>query len=201
MAYLDQILCDTSMVWKRGCIIRIFNGCEVRIENLVTKVSLVMPTSYPEGWNFQFAPNNYYRFFFLNTLPLTTAFKLKCVLFCQFYTKISTFFCQDLFSSAPTFDVDVGTFSGKWPQKLTSWRPNSILSSYTRVVLHPSCKTTFPSPSRVHRNSGQVHKKTNWAALWQNQQNDCAPSEDFWSDWVDSDQSGHLHSLRCALNG
>ena len=36
-----------------------------------------------------------------------------------------------------------------------------------------------------------------WATSWQNQQNDCAPSED-------SDQPGHppsLISLRCALNG
>ena len=36
-----------------------------------------------------------------------------------------------------------------------------------------------------------------WAMTWQNQQNECAPSED-------SDQPGHppsLISLRCALNG
>ena len=41
-----------------------------------------------------------------------------------------------------------------------------------------------------------IHKNI-WATSWQNQQNDCAPSED-------SDQPGHslsLISLRCALNG
>ena len=38
-----------------------------------------------------------------------------------------------------------------------------------------------------------MKKKKDWAATWQNQQNDCAPSED-------SDQRGHppsLISLRC----
>ena len=43
-----------------------------------------------------------------------------------------------------------------------------------------------------------IHRQKNiWAATWQNQQNECAPSED-------SDQPGHppsLISLRCALSG
>ena len=34
-----------------------------------------------------------------------------------------------------------------------------ILTSCMQVVLHPSCKTTFPSPGRVHGNSGRVCKK------------------------------------------
>ena len=34
---------------------------------------------------------------------------------------------------------------------------------------------------------------TIWATSWQNQQNDCVPSED-------SDQPGHLISLPCVLN-
>ena len=34
-----------------------------------------------------------------------------------------------------------------------------ILTSCTRVVLHPSCKMTFPRPGRVHRNFGRVCKK------------------------------------------
>ena len=34
-----------------------------------------------------------------------------------------------------------------------------IMTSCTRVVLHPSCKTTFPSSGRVHRNLGRVCKK------------------------------------------
>ena len=34
-----------------------------------------MPNRYPEWRNFPFAPNNYYGYFFLHTLPLTVAFK------------------------------------------------------------------------------------------------------------------------------
>ena len=56
-------------------IIRIFNGCELWIENSVTRVTVqhretcrVMPNSYPEQRDFQFATNNHYGFFFLHTL-------------------------------------------------------------------------------------------------------------------------------------
>ena len=48
-----------------------------------------------------------------------------------------------------------------------------------------------------HRAGTRKATKDRWAATWQNQQSDCAPSED-------SDQPGHppsLISLRCALNG
>ena len=38
-------------------------------------------------------------------------------------------------------------------------------SSCTRVVLHPSCKTTFPIPSLVHENPGRVCKKTGFSTL------------------------------------
>ena len=79
------------LTWLQACVfktIRIFNGCEVMIENFVTKVTVwhheacqVMPNSYPEWWNFQFALNSHYRFIFLHTLPLTTAFRLEFVLF------------------------------------------------------------------------------------------------------------------------
>ena len=60
------------------------NGCEVRIENSVTRVTVrhhkawrVMLNIYPEWWNFQFAPNNNYGFFFLHTLPSTIAYRLE----------------------------------------------------------------------------------------------------------------------------
>ena len=53
-------------------VIRMFNGCELRIENSVTTVTVqhreacrVMPNSYPERRVFQFTPNNHYGFFFL----------------------------------------------------------------------------------------------------------------------------------------
>ena len=41
----------------------------------------MMPNSYAERWNFQFAPNNHYGFFFLHTLPLSITFMLEFVLF------------------------------------------------------------------------------------------------------------------------
>ena len=37
-----------------------------------------------------------------------------------------------------------------------------------------------------------------WAAKWQNQQNDCVPSEDFRSAWASAQSD---QSLSCALNG
>ena len=56
--------------------IRLFNGCEVRIENSVTRVTFrhhvacrVMPDSYPEWQNFQFAPSNHFGFFFCIHFP------------------------------------------------------------------------------------------------------------------------------------
>ena len=55
--------------------IRIFYGCEVRIETLVrgslfviTRLCRVMPSSDPEGRIFLSAPKNHDRFFFLHTL-------------------------------------------------------------------------------------------------------------------------------------
>ena len=77
--------------------IRIFNGCEVRIENSVMtetirlhEASLLMPNSYLEWRNFQFAPNNHW-FFFLHTLSSTIEFKFKYALF---YAKMCTFFIK-----------------------------------------------------------------------------------------------------------
>ena len=75
---------------------RIFNGCELRIENSVTTVTVsvqhreasrLMPNSNPEGRDFQFAPNNHYGFFFLHTFPSTIAFTLEYVFVYQFYAE------------------------------------------------------------------------------------------------------------------
>ena len=75
-------------------IIRNFNGCELRIENSITAVTVqhreacrAMPNSYPESLDFQFAPNNHYGFFFLHTLPSTIAFRLNYVFVYQFYAE------------------------------------------------------------------------------------------------------------------
>ena len=75
-------------------ITRIFNGFEVRMKfrhegNWWASLGL-MPNSYPEWRNFQFAPNNHYRFF-LHSVPLTIVFKLGNALFYQFYAEVSRF--------------------------------------------------------------------------------------------------------------
>ena len=71
----------TSLIPKDQNI-SIFNGCDVRIENSVTRVTVrhheavrVMRNSYPEWRNFQFESNNHYEFSFLLTFPSTIAFK------------------------------------------------------------------------------------------------------------------------------
>ena len=75
--------------------------------NSVTRVSVrhhkacrVMPNNYPEWWNFQFAPNIHYGFFFLHTLPSTTTFRLEYLFFYQIYTEITAFFDQEMCGEA-----------------------------------------------------------------------------------------------------
>ena len=49
---------------------------------------------------------NHYGFFFLHTLPSTVAFRLEYVFFFfQFYAKITTFFDQEKFGTAPLLYV------------------------------------------------------------------------------------------------
>ena len=149
----------------------VFNGCEVLIENSITRVTVrlheacrVMPNSYPSD-GIQFAPMNHYRFFFLHTLPSTIAFRLEYVLFYQLYAKITTFFYQETFGTAPLLYVCVETFDGNWHEndittsKMMSKHKIVKLTSCMRVILHPWCKTTFPSSCRVHGNPGRVCKK------------------------------------------
>ena len=97
-------------------IIRIFNGCELCIENSVTTVTVQhckacreMPNSYPEWRDFQFAPNNPYGFFFLHTRPSTIAFGLE-------YVFIYQFFCR---AEITTFFSDVNLCM--WGKRLDSW--------------------------------------------------------------------------------
>ena len=70
----------------------------MRIENSVTRIAVrhhedcrVMPNSYPELPNFQFAPYKHCKFFFLPTLHSTIVCKGECALFYQFYAEINTF--------------------------------------------------------------------------------------------------------------
>ena len=111
------------------------------IENSVTRVTVrhhkacrVMPNSYPEWRNFQFAPNNHYGFFFLHILPSAIAFGLEYVLFYQIYAEITTFSikrCSVWFLSK--------TLTLK--HLAENWRHHDVNESpYT-----PRGKTTFPS--------------------------------------------------------
>ena len=137
----------------------------------------MVPNRYSEWRNFQFAPNSHNGFFFLHTLPLTYASKLENVLFYQFYSKISIFFdkkssVQLLFRALMSKHL-----AKKWLQK---WR--------CTIKKTPWCLGV-----RRHFLAPVSHMeilvcKINWATSWQNQQNDCAPSED-------SDQPGHQPSL------
>ena len=116
----------------------------------------------PEWRNFQFAPKNHYGFFFLHTLPSTIAFRLEYVLFYQFYAKITTFFNQEKFFTTPLWYIDIETFGGNWQEIDVRMSKNDVKIivplSCTTVVLQPSCKTTFPSPGRVHGNPRRVCK-------------------------------------------
>ena len=149
----------------------------MRIENSVTRVTVwhhetrhhdacrLMWISYPEWRNFQFAPDSHFGLFFLHTPSSSTAFNFKPVNL-SFYTKISTFFGQEKFGSASTFDVDVVTFGRKLRQKPTScqnWR-RDVKKTFWRDARESSYtpfKTTFHSPGRVHGNSSRVCKKKN----------------------------------------
>ena len=70
----------------------------MQIENSVSGVPVlhheacrVVPNSYPECRNFQFAPNKHYGFFFLYTLTSSIAFRSLYALFYQYYAEIFTF--------------------------------------------------------------------------------------------------------------
>ena len=58
---------------QTGKIIRIFHGCEMRIEKSVrgSLLGITMPNSDPEGWNFLSTPINQDIFFFLHTFSST----------------------------------------------------------------------------------------------------------------------------------
>ena len=67
---------------------------------------------------------------------------------------------EEMFCSAPMYDIDVKTFGEKWCQnwynnvKKTPWHHACVVSSYT-----PRCKTTFPCTGQSCRNSSRVYKR------------------------------------------
>ena len=70
---------------------------------------------------------------------------------------------EEMLSLVPIWIIDVETCGGKLTSTCQKWRQKIkiiILTLCTTFILHPSCKTTFPSPGPVHGNSGQVCKKS-----------------------------------------
>ena len=92
--------------------IRIFNGCEVLIENSVTRVTVRhhLPNSYPSDGIFNLLRRTIMDSFSCIPFPSTIALRLEYVLFYQFYAKITTFFDEEKFGTAPLLYVDVETF-------------------------------------------------------------------------------------------
>ena len=134
----------------QGQIIRIFNGCEVLIENSVTRVTVrhqcwVMPNSYPSGGIFIWTIMDFFFFFFFFfcILFLRQLHLDLNVLFYPFYAKITKCFDQEKFSTVPLLNVDVKMFGGNWREndvktskmisKSLYWR-HARESSYTPHV-------------------------------------------------------------------
>ena len=139
---------------------RSFNGCEVRIENSVTRVTVqhqeagrVMPKNYPEWWNFPFAPKSHYGFFFLYIRFLLRLYlRLKMRYFINF-----TLQCAHFLSRNCQFGFYL--------------RHPDIMH---KVILHPSYKMEV---FRTGENRGKLCKKDR---VWANSANpdQTAPEED-----------------------
>ena len=140
--------------WAQGKTLIGLGGCPSLGAQVTLKESLMVvrcnssaSRGLPEWRTFQFAPKNHYWFFFLHTLPSTITFRLECVLFYQFYVKMTTFFDKKKFGMAPLLYVDVETFGGNWHEndiktsKSSYWR-HARESSYT-----PHVKRHFLAPA------------------------------------------------------
>ena len=90
--------------------------------------------------------------FFLHTLPLTVAFRLEYVLFYQFCAKITKFFDQEKFGTAPLFYADVKTFGGNWREndvktsKMTYYRQNRHTDVIHESSYTPHVRRHFLAP-------------------------------------------------------
>ena len=87
--------------------------------------------------------------FFLHTLPSRTAFRLEYMLLYQVYAKITTFFYQEKFGTAPLLYVDVETFGGNWrwnnvkTSKMKSKRQNRHADVMHENRLTPPCPVGY----------------------------------------------------------
>ena len=131
----------------------VFNGCEVRTENSVTRDTVrhhnacqAMPNSYPQWQNFQFAPNNHYEFSCKHFLQ-----QLQFSLNTHYFYNLTLRYLQLL--SRNIYDTDVETSGGKWHQnveKKRSWchaRELSYIPAPERAVWSGSKLFTICSAS------------------------------------------------------
>ena len=141
-----------------------FNGCDVRIENSVTRITVrhreACRTVIP-----------IYGIF--HSHRTTTVDSFSCILFLRLeYVLFYSILCRNnyIFQSR---DVWFGSYlrcwrCNFWRKMISTWRQNMLndikMSQSTswhnaRESSYTSCKTTFPSPGWVHGNSGRVWKK------------------------------------------
>ena len=132
MCIIISQLMDTDylIMVDKSQIIGVFNGCEVRIENSVTRVTVrlheayrVMPNTYPEWRNFGFTPKSIIESF-------------SCILFIRrLYLSLDMCYCvnftlnfnQEMFGSAPIYDA----LTSLWWCRLT---PLGIRRQYPEQV-------------------------------------------------------------------
>ena len=74
----------------------------------------------------------------MHTLPSTIAFRREYVLFYQSYAKITTFFYQEKFGTAPLLYVDVETFGGNCRENDVKTSNITSKSSYWRYARESS---------------------------------------------------------------
>ena len=141
---------DLGKQWRPRSLqnIRIFNGCEVQIENSVTRVTVrhheacrVMPNSYPSDGIF----NLHWRTIMDSFPCIYFLRKLYLNFHMRYYINITLkylHFRSRRIGSVSIYDIDVETFGRKWHQNLTS----------------------FPSPGRVQRNA--VGYARRWRLIW-----------------------------------
>ena len=106
------------MFYRWGKHVRIFHDCEVRTGDADWKIpsrgnclaSREMPNSYPE-WR-KFPPNNHSGIFFLHIFFLWQLHWqfIWVILSIQRWNTCIYIFGQEMFDSAPTYDVDIETF-------------------------------------------------------------------------------------------
>ena len=82
------MLLNNDIVYSQLKVYKIFNGCEVRTENSVTRVSVPQGQTY-RVTEFLIRTEQSLWILFLGYPSSTTAFKREYALFYQFYAKIS----------------------------------------------------------------------------------------------------------------